>query len=183
VGVRNAIEWYEAGSASELTVSAGWLGLDARATRAAAVRMTASGDVVASDVSLGWLPDEHSASSVSRARIGSPESVVLDVRVEGRHGRQAIAARWLDRDVWDAPWNGWYTRPGWSAGSGLLIAWTRWLASVMAADYDLTADQSLGERGGLAYRHPCGCLALVAQAGRRLGRKGFDASLTLDLLP
>jgi hypothetical protein len=183
VGLRNAIEWYEAGSASELILSAGWLGLGERATRALAMRMTASGAVVATDVSLAWLPDERASSSVSRVRIGSREGVVLDARVEGRHGRQAIVVRWFDRDVWDAPWNGWYSEPGWSAGSGILVPWTRWLASVVSADYDLTADRSLGERGGLAYRHPCGCLALVAQAGRRLGRKGFDASLTLDLLP
>ncbi|MBN1609898.1 MAG: hypothetical protein JW940_24925 [Polyangiaceae bacterium] len=183
VGVRNAIEWYRAGSASELTLSAGWLGLDARAIRALAMSMTASGDVIATDVSLDWLPDERSAGSVSRVRIGAAEGVVLDARVEGRHGRQAIAVRWFDRDVWDAPWNGWYSEPGWSAGSSLLVPWTRWLASAVAADYDLTADRSLGERGGLAYRHPCGCLALIAQAGRRLGRRGFDASLTLDLLP
>jgi hypothetical protein len=183
VGLRNAVEWYGAGSASELTLSAGWLGLDARATRALAARVAAGGEVLATDVSLGWLPEEHTSASVSRVRIGSPDHVALDARVEGRHGRHAMATRWFDRDVWEAPWNDWYSDPGWSAGSGLLIAWTHWLASVVSADYDLTADRSLGERGGLAYRHPCGCLALVAQAGRRLGRKGFDASLTLDLLP
>lgn len=183
VGIRNAVEWDRTRSAAQLTLTAGWLGLAQRQSPAAVARIGASGESVATDVTVAGLPDDRSLIGVSRVRLGFPADVVVDARVEGRQGTQASTLRWLDRDVWDAPWNGWYHLPGWSAGGGLRVPWTLWLASVVSVDYDLTADRWLGERAGLAYRHPCGCLALVGQAGHRLGRRGLDASVTLDLMP
>jgi hypothetical protein len=103
--------------------------------------------------------------------------------VEGRSGPSASRARWLDPDVWDAPWTGWYSLSGWSAGVDLVVPWTAWLAASVSVDHDLSADRWLGQRSSVAYRHPCGCLAVVGEVGRRLGREGIDASFTLDLVP
>ncbi len=41
----------------------------------------------------------------------------------------------------------------------------------------------LGARGGIAYRHPCGCIDASMQVAQRKGREGTDAWLSLDLAP
>jgi hypothetical protein len=45
-------------------------------------------------------------------------------------------------------------------------------------DQDLLAVRSFAR-----YRHACRCVAVAAFGSRRLGRGGFDAGLTLDLMP
>jgi hypothetical protein len=43
-------------------------------------------------------------------------------------------------------------------------------------DYDLTHDTLLAVRGAVAYRHPCGCLAVTLWGGSRLGRGASQTS-------
>jgi hypothetical protein len=121
--------------------------------------------------------------TTSRLRLGPRESLHVAGYAEGRTDAEPILARWVGSDRWAAPRVGYYDDDGWSVGGEVLVPWTRWLASSFSTDYDLTRASLLGMRGSVAYRHPCGCLAVVGWAGHRLGRDAVDASVSLDLMP
>jgi hypothetical protein len=130
-----------------------------------------------------WTPDaERGIATSSRLRIGRVDALHLTASAEGRSGEQPTVADLFAGDF-DARRAGRYDRTGWSLGGELGVPFASWLASALAADYDLSNEQLLGVRGTLGYRHPCGCLAALAWAGHRLGRDGLDAWLTVDLLP
>jgi hypothetical protein len=182
-GVRTAVENRERRAAWDLRVSGGWVGRARDASAATAAKLVSTGSAVNASLTVASLLADRSILSSSRASVRLPESVIVSGSVEGRNGPSASRARWLDAAVWDAPWLGWYSLSGWSAGVDVVVPWTRWLASSVSVDHDLSADRWLGQRSSVAYRHPCGCLAVVGEVGRRLGREGIDASVTLDLVP
>lgn len=182
-GVRTALENHGRRTAWDLRVSGGWIGHPNEPNPALAGAMVSSGEDVSASLSLAALPDRRAVLTSSRASFRLPESVLLSASIEGRRGEAAASARWMDQDVWDAPWADWYSVPGWSAGTRVVVPWTHWLASSVWLDYDVSAERWLGQGSNLAYRHPCGCLAVVGDVHRRLGRQGIDASLSLDLVP
>jgi hypothetical protein len=116
---------------------------------------------------------------ISEARVGREDGVYLGGHVMSRVGTIPIASRLLSG--WDAPWVPWLERTGWSVGGRTGVLWTRWLASAVDGDFDLTSRTLLGVRGTLGYRHPCGCLAISLWGGHRLGRGSVDSWLTIDL--
>lgn len=111
------------------------------------------------------------------------DSVNLSSYLEGRCEVDSALARWLSADPSFAPWADWFDREGWTLGGSLAIPWANWLASDFGADYDLSAEALLSVRGAVGYRHPCDCLAAVAWAGQRIGRRGTSAWLMVDLAP
>src|SRR6185369_2884959 len=78
---------------------------------------------------------------------------------------------------------GGYDREGLTTGADLTIS----LASVLwvggGADVDPLDEKLLAVRSFARYRHGCGCVALGAFGSKRTGRGGFDAGMTLDLMP
>lgn len=74
-------------------------------------------------------------------------------------------------------------REGLSTGADLTVA----VASVLwvggGADWEPSGGELLGVRGFARYRHACGCVALGAFSTKRAGRAGFDAGLSVDLMP
>jgi len=71
---------------------------------------------------------------------------------------------------WDAPLTPYFAMSGWATSGTVGVPWTTLLGSLATVDYDLTHDTLLAVRGALAYRHPCGCLAVIVWGGSRLGR-------------
>ena len=63
-----------------------------------------------------------------------------------------------------------------SPGAGLVLS----AASGRRRSID---EELLAVRSFARYRHGCGCLAVAAFGSKRTGRAGFDAGLTLDLMP
>ncbi len=122
------------------------------------------------------------ALDVAEVRIGRGNAPFVRGRVSESVGTLPLLARAF-ASGWDAPWVPWLDRPGMTTGAGLGMPWTRAFATSADADYDASNRTLLGLRGSATYRHPCGCLAVTAWAGHRLGRSGVDSWLTLDLMP
>jgi hypothetical protein len=129
------------------------------------------------------LDDAETLATSGRVRLGRVDTIHLSVFGEGRREREPVLNRLLLTDSWDVTEAGWYDREGFSAGSELGIAWTRWLASSASVERDLTEEEWLQTGGALGYRHPCGCLALTSWVGHRLGRDGIDVRVSVDLMP
>ena len=184
VGLTTSLGDYVARSAAELTLRAGTIGDADDSDPAFAGRLGADSRWIglSADAAAVGLDDQR-AVLASRARLGASAGPHLRAYAAGRHRATPARARLVTRGGWDEPRSGWFDRAGWTGGGEVRVPWTSWLASAVAADYDLTADELLSVRGSVGYRHPCGCLAALAWSGTRLGRDGVDAWLTLDLLP
>ncbi len=122
------------------------------------------------------------AMSVARARLGRSDGLHLGARADASTAGGSAEAQWLLPDAWESS-SAWLLERGLSVGGDAGVPWTSWLSSQVGADYDATSARLLGVDSSLAYSHPCGCLSATAWAGHRLGRGGFDAWLSVDLLP
>jgi hypothetical protein len=171
-------------AAATLGVRGGYVGPAAGPEPAVSGRLGATVGWLALRSDLAWLPrHRRDVIEATRLRLGREDRLHVTGYVEGRSGASPTLARLLVADAFDAPKAGWFDRSGWSTGGELGVPWTDWLASAVAGDYDLETRQLLAIRGSVAYRHPCGCLALVAWAGHRIGRPGVDAWMSVDLAP
>jgi hypothetical protein len=121
--------------------------------------------------------------SLSRLRLGTTDGLHLLLRADGASAGSPARARALFDESWFDPARPFLDRDGWSAGSELLVPWSRAFNTSASVDYDLTSRALLAVWGGLGYRHPCGCLAVASFVGHRVGRGGFDAWLGFDLSP
>jgi hypothetical protein len=151
--------------------------------------------VVASDVSLSskwasgraegaWFPrDTERVTASARARVGTDRGPSWETYVDARTPRTAHMARFLTDAVHAAPVFDWLDRAGTTLGSGVSVPFGPRFATAWTADADALAVELLAVRGSAAYRHRCGCLAVIASGGHRLGRDGVDAWLTVDLAP
>ena len=71
-------------------------------------------------------------------------------------------------------------------GAELTLAVASVLLVGAGADLDPAGDgdrRLLAARSFARYRHACGCVAVAAFGSARQGRGGFDAGLSLDLMP
>jgi hypothetical protein len=128
------------------------------------------------------LGSTRATSLVSELRVGREDGPFVAGPAFGGDGAVPVASRLLALG-WDAPWAALLGSPGWSAGGGIGVPWASWLASSADADVDVTTGDLLGVRGTVAYRHPCGCLAVTAWAAHRMGRPLLDSWVTVDLVP
>lgn len=121
----------------------------------------------------------NGAFAVAALRVGRVDRAAVTLGVAGLHGetRAVRSAPARDRPLGLASLD----RDGWSGASDLSVAWTRSLATSVGADADLVAERWLALRGGLGYRHDCGCLALALRGVQRLGRNGTDVALSVEL--
>ena len=183
-GVRTGLGAYGRRSGMSLEGRGGWVGTPSRVEPAVSTRVTASARLLAARGELGWLPEsERAFVAIARARLGRQDDVHIGTSIEGRSEATPVEVRLLEEGGWETTQSPWFDRRGWTAGGEIGVPWTRWLATAARADYDIVAEVLLALRGAIGYRHPCGCLALVAWAGRRIGRESFDAWLTIDLVP
>lgn len=183
-GLDNALGSTPDRAAGTLGVRGGYVGRATGPEPAVSGRAGATLGWLALRSDLAWLPrHRRDVIEATRLRLGREDGLHVTGYVEGRSGASPTLARLLVADAFDAPKAGWFDRSGLSTGGELGVPWTDWLASSVAGDYDLETRQLLAIRGSLAYRHPCGCLALVAWAGHRIGRPGVDAWMSVDLAP
>jgi hypothetical protein len=162
---------------------AGWIGEPDDVVPAARIRALAWADLIGASLDGGWLENGASTTALMvRARLGAVDSLNVRGYASGESGA-ATTLRFLDEGGWDTPSAPFYDRSGWTAGGGVQVPWTTWLASAADVDYDVTHRTLLGVRGATGYRHSCGCVAVLGAGGHRVGRPGFDASVTVDLVP
>jgi hypothetical protein len=156
----------------------------ARGVPLAAWRATGQGSAFAlrGEGVSAWGAADRGTVVLTTLRAGRESSFFLEGRAAGSSGNVPLLARVLSAGF-DAPWVPWLADAGWSLGGRLGVPWTRFLASTADADYDLTHRTLLGVRGGMTYRHPCGCLSATAWAGHRTARQGVDGFVTLSLSP
>lgn len=129
-------------------------------------------------------PDsERALYAAGSVRVGRADGLHLETHAAGTTHAQPVLARELTSDHFAWPDRPYLDRPGWSLGSRAGVPWTKQIASAFAWEADLSQGTWLAWRSSLAYRHPCGCFAVLGRAGQRLGRGGFDADVTLDLMP
>jgi hypothetical protein len=170
---------------AQLEARAGWVRNEGQVARVAAFKLLTSSDLIGASLRGGrGLAGGSGWALASRVRIGPEYSHHVMGYAQGERNVDGRLSSFLNFDsLSHSPFESWYDLPGVSAGSEASLRWTSWLSSAFGADYDVEASELLGVRGSLAYRHPCGCLATVAWAGHRLGRRGVDARLTVDLIP
>lgn len=186
LGVRTALGRYAAREALELEAKAGGVGeLGERELEpAAAASVAADGEWLGAVAESAARPDsERALHAAGRLRVGRADGLHLTNQVSGSLDDEPVLARALLYEHFDGTLRPFLDRQGWSAGSELGIPITSQVASLLATDADVSAARWLAWRAALAYRHPCGCFAVVGRAGQRLGRDGFDAEVTLDLMP
>jgi hypothetical protein len=129
----------------------------------------------------GTLQDD-AATGVGRARVGKHEGLHLGAHGEARTEPSSATAQWLLPDAWDST-TPFLARSGVSAGAELGVPVGEAWEGQVGGDFDVTTSDLLAVYGSIAFHHPCGCLGATAWAGHRRGRDGFDAWLSLDLLP
>lgn len=183
-GLDNALGSVQGRSAATLRARAGYVGPAQGPVPAVAGRLGARARWLALRSDVAWLPrTDRGVVEATRLRVGREDGLHVAGYVEGRWGVSPVLARLLVSDAFAAPRTGWFDESGFTTGGELGVPWTHWLASAVGGDYDLETRQLLAVRGSLAYRHPCGCLAVVAWAGHRVGRRGVDAWMSVDLAP
>jgi hypothetical protein len=176
-----------AGSRAALSASfeAGYAG-DGAAERGpiGAWRATGQGPsfAVRGEGAFAWAAPRNGNVTLATIRAGREDAVFVEGRAQGTSGAVPLLARVLSGGL-DAPWVAWLGETGWSLGGRVGMPLARFLGSTAAVDYDAENRVLLGVRGGLTYRHPCGCLTATAWAGHRMGRAGADGFVTVGLVP
>jgi hypothetical protein len=153
------------------------------------IAFTGSGDLVPFSLRQESvvLPSESAAAlHVFYARIGVSNGTFVSARVVEGIGVVPLLTRFAVAGpgaAWDSPWVSWFSGSGTAVGGSLGVPWTRFLSSAADSDFDVSNKTLLGVRGSLAYLHPCGCLKVTLWGAERLGRRGFDSYLAVDLAP
>ena len=187
VGIRSALEARATRAGVDATFGAGALWrTPSRAVRLGLGRVRAQSESISTSVDLMWLPKvavvDEAAVRVA-LRLGAPESWHIRTRVDGRRGAAVAEGNWLSSQPWQGATGTWFDVEGWSTGVDVGIPWANWLATSLGGDADLSRRELLGIRADVGYRHPCGCLALLAHGRQRLGRPGYDVGVGVDLMP
>jgi hypothetical protein len=187
VGLLNVFGRSRAATATSLLMRAGWVEQGDTTQQAFAARWLSSGPWLALGGSVGtvkpWEPSERVWLSTLRGRVGRLDKVALGASVAGRSVTEPTAVRWL-LDEGFRPWLAqWYSTPGWTLGSQLDVGLLDQVATTAGVTMDLEREKLLAHRLGIAYRHPCGCLAASSIADWRVGRHGWDVTVLLDLMP
>ena len=184
-GVRSALGRWGRQSAVQIEARAGLAGTGSEVQQLAAAEMLGQSHYFAAAVDAVTHTDVTDRWALSsRVRIGPEFGHHVSIYAEGQRDIEMRLARLMSGDVLtQEPWLEWYDRAGLSSGAEVMVRVGPSLSGAVGADVDVDREALLGMRGSLAYRHPCGCLAAVAWAGHRIGRRGVDAWLTVDLIP
>lgn len=138
---------------------------------------------------LPWLRARAAAASAGRGAgvavaavaLGSTRGPKLDAGAEGRSRLEPVAAQLLAPGAL-GPVVPWLSTEGWSARAGGSVPIGAFRLGG-GAYWDVTSRTRLAERAEATYGHACGCLAIAATLGHRLGRTGPDAMIVLALSP
>lgn len=130
-------------------------------------------------------PEPQAAEATARLRLGARSGTTLVGYAEARTERApAAAAAQAGGDVLPAFHElGAYDRAGLTTGAELTLDLWSVVALGGGVDVDPLEQDLLAVRSFARYRHACRCVAVGGFGSRRLGRGGFDAGLSLDLMP
>jgi hypothetical protein len=130
-------------------------------------------------------PRDRAAEATARLRLGARTGTTLTGFAEARTDTApALAPGLAGGDVLPRFHElSRYDRAGLTTGGELAVR--PWSALLLGggADVDAWAQELLGVHAFARYRHDCGCFAIAAFGSSRVGRAGFDAGLSLDLMP
>jgi hypothetical protein len=130
-------------------------------------------------------PRSRAAEATGRLRLGSRGGTNLVGFAEARtEVAPAVAPAQAGGDVLPRFQElGSYDASGLTTGGELTFNWWSVLMVGGGADVAALEQELLAVRGFARYRHACGCVAISGFASQRTGRAGFDAGLSLDLMP
>lgn len=184
IGAETTLGSFARRAAATLSARAGYVGEVERPEPAVSVRAVGDASLFGLSADAGKILEQTGGAVVaSNVRLGRLDSVHVAFSGEARTEEPASRLRMLREGGWEEPVSEWLDRAGISLGGSIGVPWANWLASGADVAFDYTTRTLLGLRGSTAYRHPCGCLAVVGWAGHRIGRSGFDASISIDLMP
>jgi hypothetical protein len=130
-------------------------------------------------------PRLRAAEATARVRLGARGGTTLTGFAEARTDAvPALAPAQAGGDMLPRYHElGAYDRSGLTTGGELTLKPWPVLLLGGGADIDAVEQELLGVHGFARYRHACGCIAIAGFAASRMGRAGFDAGLSLDLMP
>jgi hypothetical protein len=129
-----------------------------------------------------WLPSARASELSLRAQARTAEGVQVGVSLASAV-RDASAASGFWGDDFLRPKGALLADSGVTAGARLGIPWASRILTEVGADVDISEKRWLSSSAALGYRHSCRCLSVLASASRRLGRKGFDLGVSVELVP
>lgn len=169
--------------AGELSVAAGTLsdaGSEVLGVVAGRARIDAGSVRGAFDAR--WLPSESASELSVRAQARTAEGVQVGLSLASAvRDARAAASFWSDDFL--RPKGALLAASGVTAGARLGIPWASRILTEVGADVDISEKRWLSSSAALGYRHSCRCLSMLASASRRLGRKGFDLGVSVELVP
>lgn len=130
-------------------------------------------------------PRDRAAEATARLRLGARSGTTLSGFAEARTDNAPLLGPGLagGEVLPNFQELGAYDRAGLTTGGELGVRpWSSLLLGG-GADVDAWAQELLGLHAFVHYRHECGCFAVAAFGSSRVGRGGFDAGLSLDLMP
>jgi len=185
-GVSTALGRY-AGPSVRLSLRAGMIASKPSPAAALALaRLTADAPFAAATVDVAATSGTAAgATLIAHTRLGTARgpAVLLDIAAEG--GDDPRAARSIESIAGAAPSAelSAFAGPGTTLGAGVALPFPAVLRTTLHADVDLHTARWLAVTGHSEYRHPCGCLSVGLGGAYRIGRKGLDLALSLDLAP
>ena len=188
-GVTTAVGNGPRGSALQLRVAGGWSGTPEALEPVTVAAVSGDARLIGLRVTAVGEPRLRTAEATARLRLGARGGTALTSYAEARteHGPAIPPGEAQRGDVLPS-FNelGAYDRAGLTTGAELTLALGSVLWVGAGADVDPAAGgdrRLLGARSFARYRHACGCVAVAAFGSARQGRGGFDAGLSLDLMP
>jgi len=184
-GVTTALGSGARGAAARLRLAAGWAGWKDDLQPVTTATLSSDARWLGLRVTGVAEPRGRAAEATGRLRLGARGGTALTGYAEARTTRApAIAAAEANGQVLPSFYElGAYDREGLTTGAELALGLTSALLVGGGGDVDPVAKQLLAVRSFARYRHACGCVAVAAFASERQGRGGFDAGLSLDLMP
>jgi hypothetical protein len=189
-GITTAVGNGPRGAALRLRVAAGWSGAPDTLEPVSVAALSADARLIGLRVTAVGEPRARTAEATARLRVGARGGTTLTSYAEARTERgPAIPSAEAQSGADVLPTFhelGAYDRAGLTTGAEVTLALTSVLLLGAGADIDPAADEGrrlLAARSFARYRHACGCVAVAAFGSARQGRGGFDAGLSLDLMP
>ncbi len=187
-GITTALGSGPRAAAARLRVAAGWAGTPDALEPVTVASLSGDARLIGVRVTGVGQPRVRAAEGSARLRLGPRGGTTLTSYAEARTERPpAVGPAEAKGDVLPSFHElGAYDRQGLTTGAELTLALMSVLQIGAGADVDPAASgrqKLLAVRSFARYRHACGCLAVAAFGSARQGRGGFDAGLSLDLMP
>lgn len=184
-GLTTALGRGARGGAGRLRLAAGWSGTARDLEPVTLATLSSDSHWLGLRVTGVGEPRTRAGEATGRVRLGARGGTALTGYAEARTARApGVASAEASGDLLPSFYDlGAYDREGLTTGAELALGLSSVLQLGGGADLDPIDKELLALRSFARYRHGCGCVAVAAFASERKGRGGFDAGLTVDLMP